>query len=213
VNENDDGEAGAMEGALDREMAAETLRSVEGMRRRTIEAGVRPSAFPPLVFALAAFIASPFIFFTDQVWSSVALGLIIISAIGITDLHYQRQAVHPVRERGRRERSTLELVLIVMLVLFFGRFVMGLFFSALIFIPSVAGANAGLFVLFTASAILVGYRTRSPAMSIAGGFAVFSIAASFFIWNDHWQFITALLYGCVFLTAAGLVYNSRRRVA
>jgi hypothetical protein len=210
VNEN---EGEAMESAaIDREQAAEMLRSVEGMRRRTMRASTRLSPIPALVFGLAALVAAPFGFIEPKTWETIALAAGLLIAFAITDLHYQRQAVHPA-EKEKPPRTTADIVVLVVLLVVFGRFILGTIFGFLFVLPQAAGSNASLLVLWTAIAIYLGKRVRNDALPIAAGFAMLTIPAALFIWNDYWEAVAAAMYGGVFLTASLVARVAGRRAA
>jgi hypothetical protein len=204
VNENEEGEMG---GAIDREMAAETLRSVEGMRKKALAAARRPSAFEPLVFGLAAAIAAPVGLLESDTWLSIVLAVAFVAAVAITDLHYQREPVHPAAPE-RRPRSSIEVILIAILLIVFLPW--GIEF---LFVLPAAGPTVIMFVLFTVGALVLAKRTRNDALALAGIFSLFSMVAANFIWADHTGFVVASLDCGLFLTAATVARYMRRRSA
>ena len=199
-------------GVFDRDQAAEMIRSVEGMRRKTLAASARTSPFPLVVFGLLALAAAPFGFITSRAWESGALALGLLVAFGLTDRHYQRQSVHPA-PASRAPRTTADIVVLVVLILVFGRFVVGFLLGFIFLVPGMVGSNAMLLILWSAIGIFLGKRTRNNALALAGGFSMLSIGASVFIWNDHWEVVAAASYGVVFLVGALIARTHQRRAA
>ena len=196
-----------MEGAIDRELAAETLRSVEGLRRRTISESVNASPFPLFVFGLAALVAAPFGFTTWQKAVSVALAVTLFVAVVVTELHYRNQAVHPGPLR-KKAMSTAEAIILAAVIIFVAPMLIGIF----LILATVSSGGIGVFLAFTAFAILIGRRERNGALALVGGFSLFAVALAPFTWNDHWQAVAALMYAGAFL-ATGFVVRAVKAAA
>jgi hypothetical protein len=199
-----------MEGAIDRDVAAETLRSVEGLRRKTMAAARRPSPFEPLVFGLAALLAAPFGLLSREIWLTIVLGIALVSATAITDLHYKRQAVHRAAH-ARRSRTTEEVIVLAVLAVIVLPNVLGFMLSWFLFFPD-GGPTAILLIAFAAAALVLAKRTHNKALGFAGALSVLSLVASIFIWADHWEFVAAALYGGI-LSGAGLVALAKKERA
>jgi hypothetical protein len=204
VNEN---EGEAMDSAMDRELAAETLRSVEGMRRRTISESIKSSPFPLFVFGLAALAAAPFGFSAWEPGLSIAMGVTLVIAIAAIELRYRNQAVHPAPLR-KKPIGTVEAIILAAVIIVFGPMA----FGVVITLADVANGSVGMFLAFTAFAIFLGRRVRSGPLALTGGFSLFAVAIAPFTWNDHWQGIAALMYAAAFL-GVGVAVRAVRRAA
>jgi hypothetical protein len=183
-----------MESAMERELAAETLRTVEGFRRRTLLEAVKSSPFPLFVFGLAALIAAPFGEIGWKHASPIAVGVVLIGAVVASEIHYRRQPVHAAMRR--RPTSTGEWIFLAAILIFFGPGVV-LGIGALVAISAVSSSAA--FVVFSIAAIVMGTRLRNPALGLTGVASFIAGFVAAFVWSDHWETLTPLAYGAGFL--------------
>jgi hypothetical protein len=205
VNESaNENEEVAMEAAMDRELAAETLRSVEGMRRRTVRESMKSSPFPLFMFGLAALIAAPFGFLGWEPAISIVLGVTLAAAVVVSELHYRRLAVHPAPLR-RRHMGVVEAIIFAAVIIVFAPMAFGVIFS----LGALANGGVSMFLAVTAFAIFLGRRLRNGALALTGGFSLFAVAIAPFTWNNHWEGIAALLYAAAFLGVGAAVRSMR----
>lgn len=201
---------------MDRDEAAETLREIEGMRKRTLAAAKTLSPFPFYVWGAAMAAAAPLTLLPGRVTPNVVIGVALLAAFAATDLYRRRMPVHASRPK-LAERSTLDIVMLVVLIVIAGPFLFGVFFMFLSF----AAGSVGIFVLVSFTSIFAGRMVNNDAFSIAGGFSMFMIAVGIvvseriydeFLLDDHpWEAYTALGYAVFFLAIGAVVHRAERR--
>ena len=218
-----------MEHALEQEQAAETLRSVEGMRRRTIAAVNRLSPMPPLIFGLATLVAAPFTLLTATepivrapnvfvigpdpgrhgVIPIIAIAVATIVAVVLTALHYRRQPVHPARP-ARKQMSAGEAIFLAVMLVLFGPGIVGFFLA---FAPLHAGSGFIPFAALAVTALVMAKGVQNGALGVASVWGFVVTGLSPFLWTDHWETISALGFAGSFLLAALFVRYVQRRSA
>jgi MFS family permease len=197
-----------------REQAAETLRSVEGMRHRTIVEGKRSSTFPLIAFGLAALAVAPLGLlsvvrthgFGAPNWNvagSIAVCVSLLVAVMATEIHHRRLPVHPAAP-PKKQISTGEAILYAIVLIVFGQLAIGLLFFV-IATPLATGNGTVFFALYSIAALVQAKRTHNRALGWAGLAVLIPIGVAPFINTDFEITIVALLYGVVFFIAAGLV--------
>jgi hypothetical protein len=195
--------------------AAETLRAVEGLRRRS-ETLAKARAFPLWVWAAAFAATLPVAAFARRVNFSetvrdtggsvtmvlesdgggypaitfIALAVAAVVAATVSIIDYRRQPVHRARE-PRRQISVGEGVVLAAILLFLGPMAFWAFF-AVAMSPSIAFVGASLI------AVLVGYHIGNRALSLAGVAALFGILPAPFIWSDYWPALAVASYVLMF---------------
>jgi hypothetical protein len=226
---------GPREGAMDdaavlRQQAAETLRTVEGMKRRTAAVGGRASVFPLLAYAFAGFVGAvacvisrtPACVYrhigpgSDEgtcttlpnigVPTAVAISVALVLAVVATEIHYRRQPVHPASPK--QQISVPQAIILAALVIVLGPFILGSIFIAL----SGAAGSLFIFLLISIAAIVQSRHIRNDALARAGALGALSLAAAQFINTDFEGSIVGFCYGAAFLIAAAIVYR-RKTVA
>jgi hypothetical protein len=223
-----------MEQAIEREQAAETIRAVEGLRRRTLTAVNRLSPVPPLMFGLAMLIATPFTWLATDRYESVreiidgsvveyggsvertsipaiiAVGIATIAAVALAERHYRRQPVHPATLK-RRSMSTVEAILLAAVLIVLGPFLVGSLFS-IVLIPLWTGSAAvPVFVALTVASLVMGKRLKNGALAFAGALGLVVTGFSPLIYANHWETIASGSYAAMYLLAALLVLRLKSR--
>lgn len=204
--------------AVLRQQAAETIRSVDGMRRRTVAAAVGTSIFPLIAFAVAALSVAPLGLlnavrshgFGAPNWSiagSIVICVSLVAAVMATEIHYRRQPVHPASP-PKKQFSTGELILLAIALIVFGQVALGLLFFVIV-APLATGNGTVFFVLYSIAALVQAKRTHNRALGWAGLVAMLPMGIAPFINTDFEVSIAALLYSLVFLIVAGLVRQRR----
>jgi hypothetical protein len=170
------------------EAAAETLRAVEAMRRRT-ESLAAARAFPLWVWAACYVAALPIAAFAGETAGFIAAGLAGVIATTITFIDYRRQPVHAARQR--RKLSIGEGIVLAVALLLVGP----MFLWALVLIaatPMVAYVGASVLALF------IGSRAGNRVLALAGVLGLIGAFLSPFIWSDHWPALAVTSYMLAF---------------
>lgn len=216
-----------MEEALDQQQAAETLRAVEGMRRRTTAAVHRLSPLPPLIFGLATLVAAPFTLLTSYraierppnvlvigpdpghrgIAAVIAMSLATIAAVALTTIYYRQQPVHPAPSQ-RKRWSTGEAIFFAVVLIVFGPGIIAFFLT---FAPLTSGWTFIPFAALTLAALITAKIFKNGAIAVASIWGFVITGLSPFMWTDHWEFIAALGYAGSFLLAALVVRYAKRR--
>lgn len=218
--------------AVLRQQAAETLRSVEGMKRRTAAVGGRASIFPLLAYAFAGFVGAVAGFLSrtpacvyrhigpgsDEgscstlpdlgVATMVAISFALIVAVVATEIHYQKQPVHPASPK--QQISVAQAIILAAVVIVLGPLVLSAFFMA-VSTAFLGSASLFVFLLISIFAIVQSRHIRNDALARAGALAALSLAVAPFINTDFEGAIVGLCYGAAFLIAAAIV-NRRKAV-
>jgi hypothetical protein len=225
----DENGEGAMEQALDRDQAAETIRTVEGMRRRTIAAVNRLSPIPLLIFGLAALAAVPLTFLNGKprvigspgenvivvggeplhegVVPMIVVSLATLVAVVLTELHYRRQPVHPAPP-PRKATSPGEAIFLAIVLIVFGP---GIIASLFVFAPFSSGSNILPFVAFCLAGLVMAKRVHNGALGLASVWAFVFAGLSPLIWADHWEAVAAGGFAALFLLSSLAVRYLKRR--
>ena len=204
--------------------AAETLRSVEALRKRGA-AMTRPRAFPLWVWAGAFLAALPLAASGRDVYETlriedgsavvtgsvgdhpkmtliaVAVAAVLAAIVSIID--HRRQPVH--RARERRQISIGEGIIIAAVL-----FILGPGFLAALIM--VAVTNAVAFVGATVLALLVGAYIRNRTLAVAAVVGLFGVIVGRFASPDHWPAIACGVYILAF-SIGGLTLTQTRRAA
>ena len=179
--------------------AAETLQSVERMRRRT-QALARSRQGPLWVWAASFALALP-ISLIGSTAALAAASVATMTASVISILDYRRQPVHPARER--RSISVAEGILFAIMFVLFSPLLITKF--ALVAVsPSVGLAGASFM------AVLVGRHIRNRALLLAGVASLFGLVAAPFIWTDQSRTIAAASYVLAF-SIGGIALGRNQR--
>jgi len=200
-----------MEHALEQEQAAETLRSLEGMRRRTMVAVNKLSPMPPLIFGLATLVVAPFMLLTSDappnVIPIIAIGLATVTAVVLTALHYRGQPVHPARA-ARKPMSVGGAIFLALMLVFFGPAIVTFFLA---FAPLQTGWAFIPIAALTVAALVMARVAMNGALGIASvsGFVITGLSPM--LWADHWETIATLGFAGSFLLAALFVRYVQRR--
>ncbi|MEX2554913.1 MAG: hypothetical protein WEB06_04715 [Actinomycetota bacterium] len=194
--------------------AAETLREVDGLRRRS-ETLAKARAFPLWVWAGTFAAALPVAAFTRRTgvsevtrgadgitfislggsgdFAAIAYAVVVVAAVvaaAVSIIDYRRQPVHRARER-RRQISVGEGIVLAAALVILGPVALGAFFMVAMS-PSMAFVGASVI------AILVGMHMGNRALSLAGVTALFGILPAPFIWSDHWPALAVGSYVLMF---------------
>ena len=216
--------------AVLRQEAAETLRSMEGMRRRTAAAGGRGTVFPLLVYAFVGFIGAlwgaidrtPECVYrhigpgSDEgscsnlpnvsVRMAIGIAVALVVAVVLTEIHYRNQPVHPAIPKMKI--SVPKAIIIAALVIVLGPFVLGMAFMALSG-AFLGGSSMLVFLGISVVAIAQGRHIRNDALARAGAIPALSLAFAPFINTDFEGSIVGLAYGGAFLVAAAIVHRRK----
>lgn len=207
--------------------AAETLRSVEALRRRGLSMA-KARAFPLWVWAMA-FAAvlpiailvretSPFAALSPEgtfrlvIGRAIAQPPIVFIAFGIaavlaalvTIVDYRRQPVHRART-PKRQISVGEGIIIAAALFILGPIVVGAFFI-------VAMSNTMVFVAASVLAIGVGAYIGNRPLAFAAFAGLVGVILSPFIWTDYWPVIACGSYVLAFSIGAIALTASQRAV-
>jgi hypothetical protein len=220
--------------AVLRQEAAETLRSVEGMRRRTAAAGDRASVFPLLAYSLVGLVGAVYGLISrtppcvyrhlgpgsDEgscsrlpdigVGMFVAIFVALVVALVATEVHYRQQPVHPALPK--RPVSVAQAIILAAFVIVLGPFILGAFVAALDF-GFLGGNRLFVFLLVSMTAIIQSRHVRNDALGRAGALAALSIALAAFINTDFEGSILGLCYAASFLIAGSLVHRRKTLIA
>lgn len=208
--------------------AAETLRAVDGLRRRS-ESLTKARAFPLWVWAGAFAATLPVAAFARKVNFSgtvqdtdgsvtmvigsdggsypaitfIALAVAAVVAATVSIIDYRRQPVHRARE-PRRQISVGEGIVLAAILLVLGPMAYWAFF-AVAMSPSIAFVGASLI------AVLVGNHMRNRALSLAGVAALFGMLPTPFIWADYWPALAVGSYVLMFLVGGFWLTLAQRK--
>ena len=216
--------------ALLRQQAAETLRSVEGMRRRTEAVGGRASIFPLVAYAFAGFTGAvagliqrtPACVYrhigpgSDEGSCSsipniglamgVAITIAIVAVVVATELHYRRQPVHPAAPK--QQISIAQAINIAAVAIVFGPLILGALFAVLGF-GLLGPRSMFIYLLISIAAIVQGRHIRNDALARAGALATLFLGLAPFINTDFEGSIIGIGYATAFLVAAAIVYRRK----
>jgi hypothetical protein len=195
-----------MDDTVVRQQAAETLRELRNMERRTRAATARSSPVPLAIFGTGALLAAPLGLIDSQVATAVALGVALLGAVAATGAYHSRQPVHAA-DPVRRSIGITDVV-VWLVILFLA--VTGL---PTIFLILSIDATMAMYLLFTAVAIAVGKRIHNDALAIGPGFALMIGSFGLLIDTDYWRAISTAFFGGTYLIAALLVHIDRRQAA
>ena len=204
--------------------AAETLRSVEHLRKRG-ESITRARPTSLWIWAGAFLAALPFALFPrdDVVFESgfdgalrlvvggpgdeprirfFAIGVAALLAAAATIIDFRRQPAHPARG-PKREISVGEGIIVAAAVLVLGPLLLSFFFMA-------ATSGAAAFVGASVLAIIVGMYIRNRVLSLAAVLGLFGVIIARFAWTDQWAAVGCAGYVLVFsVSALGLMRSER----